>query len=123
MSLSRSLLILALALFAALVLLGILGERLLPMFGGDRAAAGKAMKLVFAGLGGAALACAQPAIWQAFARRARAMIETGQSRSGFAGWLQDILTPERATTVGFAALIFCAVATLCLIWLISTGRA
>lgn len=72
------------SLFAVLIALAAAGERLLPLFGGDRELAGRAMKALFSALAGLGFALVQPALWRAFARRTQGLIARGGGRGRLA---------------------------------------
>ena len=71
MRIATLLLILSGLLVALMVFLMGLGDRTLPMFGGDRVSAARTMNSLFGLLGGVAFACAQPAIWLGLGRTRR----------------------------------------------------
>lgn len=80
----------ALILLCALLLIAALGERSLPMFGGDRLLAARTMKCLFTLFGGLAFAFVQPAVWQWFARALQTLIRRGGSEKPLA---KAILSP------------------------------
>jgi len=101
-------------------MLGVFGEQILSSHA-DQEELGRAMKLIFAALGGAAFALAQPAIWRAFARGSCSIMQAVGSQSAYANWLRHKITPERATTFGLIALVFFGASTIVMLLLIWTG--
>lgn len=109
-------------LFACLVVLAVLNERTLPLFGGDRDLAARAMKVIFALFGGVAVGLAQPFFWQKVITGVQARVRQGGSESGFAQWLLRPDLKEQFATLGWVALILVLIATAVLAGLIWTGR-
>ena len=67
------LLLAAFVVLLTLIGLSVLGERTLPLFGGNRDLAGRAYKTLFVGLGGGMLGLAAPALVTGFIGRLRAL--------------------------------------------------
>lgn len=118
----QKLLLIGILFFVTLVLLSVLGERPLPLFHGDRDLAGRAMKAIFAGLGGLGFAFAQPAIRRGFAGLARDLIGRGGDQGFIA---RRALSPgfqEVVVTFSLGLMAVFALASLGLSRAIWTGR-
>jgi hypothetical protein len=96
------------ACFAILILLAIAGESTLGLFNGDRDLAARAMKAIFALLGGVGFAFAQPTIWKAFAGFVQKLSVAGgqQSESRVA---KIGLHPDLKQFGGTVGVVLCAV--------------
>ncbi|MEP3348020.1 MAG: hypothetical protein ABJN34_03410 [Litoreibacter sp.] len=67
--------------FAVLVVLAVIGEATLGLFGGDRDLARRTTLAVFALLGGVGFACLQPIIWDGFTKTLQRVIAKGGSQA------------------------------------------
>ncbi|WP_308917990.1 hypothetical protein [Jannaschia sp. LMIT008] len=100
------------ALFAVLVVLGIVGERTLPLFGGDEALAARTYMIVFPLLGGAAFAAFQPWAWTRFAAALRHAIGRGGAQGRIPEWVASPAFRDFGVMVGFGAAAFAAMGTI-----------
>lgn len=122
MSIAGKLLIVSGALIGVLIVLAALNERTLPLFGGDRSLAARAMLTTFSLLGGVALALAQPALWLGLSRLVQTRVAQGGSRSDMAQWLLRPELRDTAQTLGFVLMGLFAIAAAVIAWLQWTGR-
>lgn len=104
-------LVLSIFCFAALIVLAIVGESILPLYGGNQELAERGSKASFALLGGVGFAFAQPSIWGSFAKGLQRSIAAGGSKSRLAIML---------TQPGFISGVHATALLLCLGFLIAT---
>lgn len=98
------------ALFCiAIIVLLVIGENILPLYGGDLTLAARGSKASFALLGGWAFAFAQPAIWTRFARVLQGVIPTSVEESFVANLVHH---PEFVPRVRRVTVVFCWLAVL-----------
>ncbi|MFP3384950.1 hypothetical protein [Tritonibacter sp. SIMBA_163] len=90
--------------FVLLIALGVVGETILPFYGGDRELAARVSKVSFVLLGGIAFAFAQPAIWGWFIQAVQNAIQRSGTKSRMA---QTIMRPGLKSTARSAGLGFC----------------
>ncbi|MFV0474104.1 MAG: hypothetical protein ACK5MQ_07845 [Pikeienuella sp.] len=119
----RRLLFVGISFFLILISLAVAGERLLPLFHGDRDLAGRAMKAIFISLGGLGFAFAQPALWGAYARHAQGLIARGGARGPMARWIRCPGFPRAITNISIGAMAVFALVSLGLSWAVWTGSA
>ncbi|MDF3415857.1 hypothetical protein HKX54_15420 [Sulfitobacter sp. M57] len=98
--------------FVLLIVLALVGESILPLYGGDRELAARASKVSFVVLGGIAFAFAQPAIWGFFAGALQRVILRGGSNSSMA---------ETLAQPGFKSGVQSVALGLCCLFLIATA--
>ncbi len=112
--------VLAGVLFLLVVLLALLGERTLPLFGGNRELAARVYKSAFAVLGGSMAGLAAPFIVTTFTARLRTVLAAAGSDNPVASLLLANGVPHAANVVGFTLLVvFMLAGTVAavLIWL------
>ncbi|MCG5239245.1 hypothetical protein [Azospirillum doebereinerae] len=106
------LLVAAFGILVFLVGLALLGERTLPLFGGDRDMARRVYKTLFVGLGGAMVSLAVPALVTGGVARARTLFGRIDAKGAVADFLLRDRVPEQAQTAGFALMAVFAVASV-----------
>lgn len=94
----------AVALFVAMILLSLLGERILPLFGGNRELAARIYKVIFILLGTGVVIFVTPFLVSNFVERARFVIAAGGSKSDFATILLGNNIPHIAHIVGYSLM-------------------
>ena len=121
-SFSQKLLILSGVLFAILVGFALLGERTLPLYGGDREFAARASKALFAALGGLAFAFAQPTIWSAFGRWVQSLIGQSSARGSMRDWIVSSAFRDLTGTAGITLCVVFAAVSIGFTYALWTGR-
>ncbi|ALG75610.1 hypothetical protein VY88_28945 [Azospirillum thiophilum] len=109
------------AFLVLLILIGlsILGERTLPLFGGDRELAKRAYKTLYVGLGGGMLSLAVPALVTGFVDRLRALFARIDAKGAVADAILRDRTLDQAQTAGFTLMALFALAAMvaaALVW-------
>ncbi|MEJ6404707.1 hypothetical protein [Yoonia sp. 2307UL14-13] len=100
--------------FVALIILAIIGEGILPIYGGDEQLAARGSKASFALLGGIAFAFAQPAIWGFFADTLQRLVARGDTKSPFA---DTVLQPGLKSNMQVVGMVLCALFALATLFL------
>lgn len=94
------------AFFVLLTLIGlsILGERSLPLFGGNRDLAARAYKALFVGLGGGMLGLAAPALVTGLIGRLRALFTRIEAKGAIADAILRDRALDQAQAAGFTLM-------------------
>lgn len=94
------------AFFILLTLIGlsILGERSLPLFGGNRDLAARAYKALFVGLGGGMLGLAAPALVTGLIGRLRALFTRIEAKGAIADAILRDRALDQAQAAGFTLM-------------------
>lgn len=94
------------AFFVLLTLIGlsILGERSLPLFGGNRDLAARAYKALFVGLGGGMLGLAAPALVTGLIGRLRALFTRIEAKGAIADAILSDRALDQAQAAGFTLM-------------------
>lgn len=98
------LLLAAFLVLLTLIGLSILGERTLPLFGGNRDLAARAYKTLFVGLGGGMLGLAAPALVTGFVGRLRALFTRIEAKGAIADTILRDRALDQAQTAGFTLM-------------------
>lgn len=98
------LLLAAFVVLLTLIGLSVLGERTLPLFGGNRDLAGRAYKTLFVGLGGGMLGLAAPALVTGFIGRLRALFTRIEAKGTIAEAILRDRALDQAQTAGFTLM-------------------
>lgn len=98
------LLLAAFLVLLTLIGLSILGERTLPLFGGNRDLAARAYKTLFVGLGGGMLGLAAPALVTGLIGRLRALFTRIEAKGAVADAILRDRALDQAQTAGFTLM-------------------
>ena len=112
----------AILAFCLLLLLAAVGERALPLFDNDFAAAARFSKTAFALLGGLAFSFIMPAICKKFGHAIQRTISHGGSNNALAEWVGKDVFVTFMNYLGTFCLIGFSSASVALAWLIWTGK-
>ncbi len=115
------LLLAAFLVLLTLIGLSVLGERTLPLFGGNRDLAARAYKALFVGLGGGMLGLAAPALVTGFVGRLRALFTRIEAKGAIADAILRDRALDQAQTAGFTLMALFALAGAVAAVLVWTG--
>lgn len=116
------LLLAAFVVLLTLIGLSVLGERTLPLFGGNRDLAGRVYKTLFVGLGSGMLSLATPALVTGLIGRLRALFTRIEAKGAIADAILRDRALDQAQTAGFVLMALFAIAGVIAAVLVWTGQ-
>ena len=112
----------AFVVLLTLIGLSVLGERTLPLFGGNRDLAGRVYETLFVGLGSGMLSLATPALVTGLIGRLRALFTRIEAKGAIADAILRDRALDQAQTAGFVLMALFAIAGVIAAVLVWTGQ-